>query len=177
MISSFAFKVLSLDQIFNALLDIWRLCPKHGDHLDHISNQVNVLVLLLGFHNLHDLRIDNKLALLRHFRLLWHTSTNLLFHSLNGNKRHSDGLISKILIDGEFFIVIFELRILFLFDKKIDFRFGHREESSIELLIRNLGLFFYLTIGEHIITSLVVHIKDGCLEDINDKLIRFLEEL
>lgn len=135
-----------------------------------------MLVLFLGFHDLHDLGVDDELALLGYFGLLGLASLNLLFHGLNRDEGHSDGLVSKVLVNCKLLVIVIEFGVLFLLDNQVDLWLGHREKGSIKLLFRDLRLFLDLTVGEHIIASLIVHVKNCSLEDINDKLVGLLQE-
>lgn len=134
-----------------------------------------MLVLLLGLHDLHDLGVDDELAFLGDLGHLGLASLDLLLHALHGDQGHADGLVREVRVQSKLLSVRLELRVLVLFDQQFYLRVRHRKKSSIELLLRNLGLFLNLSISELVVPSLVIHIQDSGLEHINYKLVSFLE--
>lgn len=172
-----ALQVLSLDKILNSLANVRWLSLEHLDHLDHILNQVVVLVLLPGLHDLHNLSVNYELALFGDLRHSIVASLNLVLLRLHWHKHQTDRLVLECLVDRELLVWILELGVLLLLQKKFDLGVDQVEESSLQLLVRNLSLILDLFICKLVIARLIVHVEKGCLEDIDDNLVGSLQIL
>ena len=169
-----------LNQVLDALLDHVRLSLKGGNGIHNLLHEVLVHHGLVGLHLLDSVGVydlttltDNTL----HSGFVIVFTLYLLFF-LRGGRHYVNSevfnLASKLEVDAQLLSVRLELRLFDFLVNNSELRVTELEETTIELLLRNVGVVLEIFISPGVLS--VESKADSSLEDVHDNLERFISE-
>lgn len=169
-----------LDQVLDALLDHVGLSLKGSNGIHNLLHEVLVHHSFVGLHLLDSVGVYYLTTLADN---TFHSSfvivfTLYLLFFLRGGRHYVNSevlnLASKLEVDAQLLGVRLELRLFDFLVNNSELGVTELEETTIELLLRNVGVVLEIFISPGILS--VESKADSSLEDVHDNLERFISE-